>query len=128
MRKLTKKALSLVLCLMLVVSAVSGAFSISATTIGSTTVKGNPVYDAPINLDFSEGTTGLKYWVLTESANGNKNLIVEDGVLKAGPGLLDYPNAWQETGPARFKIPNAEAGDVVRVRYDFNINLDNIVE
>lgn len=127
MRKLTKKALSLVLCLMLVVSAISGAFSISATTIGSTTVKGNPVYDAPINLDFSEGTTGLKYWVLGESQKGNKNLIVEDGVLKAGPGLLDYDNGWQETGPARFKIPNAQVGDVVRVRYDFNINLDNIV-
>lgn len=45
-------------------------------TIGSTTVGGNAVYDAPINLDFSDG---LNYWLNVGTTDNPKVVLVAKG-------------------------------------------------
>lgn len=44
--------------------------------IGSTTVEGNTVYDAPINLDFSDG---LNYWLNVGTTDNPKVILVAKG-------------------------------------------------
>jgi hypothetical protein len=91
MTNLTKKALSLIVCLLLLVSAISGAFSISAE---------NTVNDEPLNLDFSDG---LNHWLNTDKVK------VEDGSFIFEQGRQN----WVYLTSEEFKIPNAEVGDTI---------------
>ncbi len=128
MRKLTKKALSLVLCAMLIVSAIGCVFSISAETVGTTTItapNGNEwlIYDAPVGLELDGD---LSTWINNNIApSGTPLYVSENGVLKAADGMAEV-NAWEEVGPARFKIPGAVSGTRVKISFDYNVNLDNL--
>lgn len=106
MRKLTKKALSLILCLLLVVSAFSGAISISAA---------DTINPAPLNLDFADG---LDHWegVGTEAA---PTVVVENGALKA----TDNYTKLHEVKTEKFNVPNAVGGETVR--FSFNVKFDD---
>ena len=91
MRKLTKKALSLVLSLLLVISAISGALSISAETV---------VNAAPLNIDFSDG---LNHW------NTTNNVEVKDGGITFTEGRA----AWHYLTSENFTLQNLAVGDKV---------------
>ena len=116
MRKLTKKALSLVLCVMLVVSAFSCAFGVFAEEVGSTVVNGMTVYDAPVDLDFSGG---LETWVGNTTAAGTPEYIAENGVLRANDG---FSGKWKAVGPAPFKIADAVEG--MGIEFSFTLAAD----
>ena len=126
MRKLTKKALSLVLSVMLVVSAISCAFSVIAETVGTSTqpTRGWVVYDAPYSLDGSKGVSSWLGKVATTNTD-DPYLVVADGVITSGEGATEG-TGWHEAGPARFKIPNAVAGTKVTISFDFAVNLEGL--
>ncbi len=116
MRKLTKKALSLVLCVMLVVSAFSCAFGVFAEEVGSTVVNGMTVYDAPVDLDFSGG---LETWVGNTTAAGTPEYVAENSVLRANDG---FTGGWKAVGPAPFKIADAVEG--MGIEFSFTLAAD----
>ena len=100
MRKLTKKALSLVLCVMLIASAISCAFSVFAEDV---------VNSEPLNLDFSDG---FNHWTGLPSAYS-----AENGVLTIGP---DYPvgSSWQWLDTEKFNAPNGKIGGTIQLSFD----------
>ena len=91
MKKLTKKALPVIVCLLLVVSAISGTFGISAETV---------VNDKPLNLDFSDD---LNHWLNTDKVK------VNDGAFTFEQGRSN----WVYLTTEEFKIPDAAVGDTI---------------
>ena len=91
MKNLPKKALSIFVSLLLIVSAISGAFSISAETT---------VNDGPLNLDFSDG---LNHWTNTDKVEAS------NGAFKFSQGRSN----WVYLTTEEFKIPGAQVGDTI---------------
>ena len=119
MRKLTKKALSLVLCVMLVVSAFSCAFGVFAEEVGSTVVDGKTVYDAPVELDFSGS---LETWINNTTDGGTQRFVAENGVLKAGSDITTYGGFANPVSSAYFKIPDITAGSGIQFSLDLAVD------
>ena len=140
---LLKKALALVLSIMVVLTAFGGALSVFAEDVTEPEVvvdpygteedgidtNGNDVFDTidPVigvkNLNFEEG---LKYWSSKEDKNGAASYALKkytiDGVTAYGFKTEWLGSQWDGVATVRMQLNGVKAGDTIQIALEYMID------